>query len=674
MFLGVRKFKLHKAWVFALIAVSLHSPRILAGDGHDGPSCPWAEIIHTPLPVEQMHFEEYGSRDKPTLVLLHGLESFSGTFRPVTARLAKDYHVIAVDFRGNGKTPAWGNNYSNSVLADDVYRLLKHLKIAEAHVLGHSLGGRVAVQFAASHPEMVKSLVIEDIDLFQRRKVSEKDKQELWELVNGIRRDFQDRQFESASELAHALSVYFGPKEAELMAYRWGRKNKDGTVQFLIQPDVSFLYATMSNAEDLAEPLSQIKAPILALRADPRIKALMTKPGIEHLKQHAPHAQVEVVAESTHAIHRSQPDPYGDLVTSFLKGGRVSPELQGRFAPEEASLSPVVDVNAIFSLKPKDTLTALRLLTAADLNGDQMGDLIRQSSEARNPFLIREMLRIAEESNQKRWTLPLTGLLKFMVDNNPHRYKELIPEARRIRNQLVYRHHIENHFPEFATRGAYFSRKEAAQNRLPKGAAMHVGLGDTAPKGNRSVILANSDGYWLSPDSYSVSPELVRLTANNAIHLAKKQNLKKLDILLTGAAPENPQTLRRQGYINRQLIEELRQSSLPVRLVVETEREKNLFVSLLGTESDIEVLTMGEQPGWVSEGAVWLNADKRRIKGVADAFRAYVGQDRYRAVVGVAKNQLSDFSERLLSFVTPPPRRQRGLGAVLETPTEEEQP
>ena len=92
----------------------------------------------------------------PAIVLMHG---YTGTLdrhfvaNGVFANLAKDYRVIAMDLRGHGKSdkPHDPTAYGE-VMAGDVVRLLDHLKIPRAHVLGYSLGAMIAGRLATMHP------------------------------------------------------------------------------------------------------------------------------------------------------------------------------------------------------------------------------------------------------------------------------------------------------------------------------------------------------------------------------------------------------------------------------------------------------------------------------------------------------------------------------------------
>ena len=97
-------------------------------------------------------------KGKP-VVLIHGWLSSSQinwAFPGTSALLARDYQVIALDVRGHGQSdkPTTEEAYGLELIAD-VLRLLDHLKIDKAHIVGYSMGGLIAAKFIAKHPDRV---------------------------------------------------------------------------------------------------------------------------------------------------------------------------------------------------------------------------------------------------------------------------------------------------------------------------------------------------------------------------------------------------------------------------------------------------------------------------------------------------------------------------------------
>ena len=102
-----------------------------------------------------------GQRD-PALLLIHGIGDSSDTWRPVLQALARTHTVIAPDLLGHGRSEKPRADYSVAAYANGMRDLLSVLEIDRVTVVGHSLGGGVAAQFAYQFPDRCERLVLVD--------------------------------------------------------------------------------------------------------------------------------------------------------------------------------------------------------------------------------------------------------------------------------------------------------------------------------------------------------------------------------------------------------------------------------------------------------------------------------------------------------------------------------
>src|SRR6185312_15850291 len=98
--------------------------------------------------------------DGPLLVLLHGIASTADTWAPVAGGLAQSHTVLAPDLLGHGESAKPRGDYSLGAYATGVRDLVAALGYERATVIGHSLGGGIAMQFAYQFPERVERLVL----------------------------------------------------------------------------------------------------------------------------------------------------------------------------------------------------------------------------------------------------------------------------------------------------------------------------------------------------------------------------------------------------------------------------------------------------------------------------------------------------------------------------------
>jgi pimeloyl-ACP methyl ester carboxylesterase len=101
-----------------------------------------------------------GLADRPVVALIHGLGLCAGVFDGMRTALETEYRVLRYDLYGHGQSTPLKKEASLTVYSDQLSGLLDHLDIAQAHVVGFSIGGMINRRFALDHPEKLASLVI----------------------------------------------------------------------------------------------------------------------------------------------------------------------------------------------------------------------------------------------------------------------------------------------------------------------------------------------------------------------------------------------------------------------------------------------------------------------------------------------------------------------------------
>ncbi|MDQ0337499.1 2-succinyl-6-hydroxy-2,4-cyclohexadiene-1-carboxylate synthase [Caldalkalibacillus uzonensis] len=99
----------------------------------------------------------------PALLLLHGFTGSKHSWDPFIPTWSRFFTTMAIDLLGHGKSdaPEDDNRYRMAYVVQDLYAVLEQLKVSQAHVLGYSMGGRVAIAFASQYQHKVKSMVLE---------------------------------------------------------------------------------------------------------------------------------------------------------------------------------------------------------------------------------------------------------------------------------------------------------------------------------------------------------------------------------------------------------------------------------------------------------------------------------------------------------------------------------
>lgn len=157
------------------------------------------------MPLSNVKTVDTFDNSKPIIVLVHGMDSAKDTWSAVIQDLDKqDLQVMAVDLRGHGESPMGDEAlFSRSQMAMDIKLTLLRNGITRPIILvGHSMGGRVVMDYASLYPSDIQQLIVEDMDLKARSyflDITEQDKDKL--------RSFK-RVFDSFAECKEALMTF----------------------------------------------------------------------------------------------------------------------------------------------------------------------------------------------------------------------------------------------------------------------------------------------------------------------------------------------------------------------------------------------------------------------------------------------------------------------------------
>jgi pimeloyl-ACP methyl ester carboxylesterase len=141
----------------------------------------------------RLAYEEAGT-GSPSVLLVHGMACDRTQMRAQLAHLASRHRAVAVDMRGHGESDKPHGDYGHEVLGGDLLELSEALGLDRPVVMGHSLGGSVALQAAVAHPGAFRGLVMLDSGM---RKLSDKQAElgPFYETLGGPDHDQRVQEF-----------------------------------------------------------------------------------------------------------------------------------------------------------------------------------------------------------------------------------------------------------------------------------------------------------------------------------------------------------------------------------------------------------------------------------------------------------------------------------------------
>jgi len=264
------------------------------------------EVIHG----LRVHFRDTGLKGASVIVMLHGFGSSLQTWDEWSRVLESDHRVIRMDLAGFGLTGAVGNgNYSDEADVERLEQFIQAMGIQEFTLMGHSMGGRIAWNYASVYPQRVRSLVLLAPDGYPPRgqKVGEKpyDAGPIAEVIQWVMPKFLvKKSIEPAFYNRHLIS--------DGLVQRYYDMLRAPTVR---QAILARMRQTINS--DPHERLKKIQAPTLLLwgQEDVMIPCDNSEDYLKAIRQ----AKVEIFPRAGHLLQEENPSLALVRVIDFLK-------------------------------------------------------------------------------------------------------------------------------------------------------------------------------------------------------------------------------------------------------------------------------------------------------------------------------------------------------------------
>ncbi len=253
----------------------------------------------------KLNYKTYGANGRP-LIILHGLLGMLDNWQTQSNLYAEaGLNVYALDQRNHGKSPH-SDKFSFEAMADDVKEFMELHQIPSAFVLGHSMGGKTAMQFALTYPQLVDKLVI--VDVAPRKYPNAHD--EILDAMASLElNEFTTRQ-QADEELAKRLPKY----SLRQFILKNLTRTEEGELKWKVNlPVIQKQYTEI--ADDITidavfpKPTLFIKGSrsgYIQATDEPRIRSLF------------PSSNTLTISDAGHWVHADKPEEFGKAVLKFL--------------------------------------------------------------------------------------------------------------------------------------------------------------------------------------------------------------------------------------------------------------------------------------------------------------------------------------------------------------------
>ena len=251
-----------------------------------------------------LHFKSVGEGDP--IVILHGLFGSLDNWQTMARELSEQgYKVITVDLRNHGKSPHT-DAISHELMANDVIGLIKQEHLNEVVLVGHSMGGKAAMQLAFIAPELISKLVVVDI----APKPYNPHHNTYFDAMLNLNLAKVESRKQASEELGKSIK---NPVIKQFLLKNLDRK-KDGSYQWKFN-----LQSLHNNYQQLINGLqttATFEKPTMFVSG--QLSDYISAADIGDIEALFPNSTVEIVAASGHWVHAEQPDAFKQVLLQFL--------------------------------------------------------------------------------------------------------------------------------------------------------------------------------------------------------------------------------------------------------------------------------------------------------------------------------------------------------------------
>lgn len=256
------------------------------------------------MSVVKLAFDEFGDNSNPTLIILHGFFASSRNWRQMAKKFSDDFHVYVLDIRNHGLSPH-DVEMDYPVMAEDLNSFMDEHDIATTNLLGHSMGGKVAMWFALNYPQRIQNLVVADISPVRYEHNFDKTINALKQLpLDKIANRRQADDFLS-DEIAEFSYRQFLLQNLQL---------QDGRYSWRVNLDI--FHQTADNIVGFPDLDSVAKFNKTAFFIMGGVSVYTNK---EAIYRAFPDARITVLEKSNHWLHVDNPDGFYNSVNNFLQ-------------------------------------------------------------------------------------------------------------------------------------------------------------------------------------------------------------------------------------------------------------------------------------------------------------------------------------------------------------------
>lgn len=253
----------------------------------------------------ELFYREYG--EGQPLVILHGIFGISDNWVTIGKRLAEKFHVYIPDQRNHGQSPH-SPSFDYNVMAGDLEEFLDTHALDNPVIIGHSMGGKVAMKFTLENPDMVDRLIV--VDMSPRKYPPRLIHQKMISAMLAIDFNVTD----SRNEIEEMLSVSIPNKRIRQFILKNLYRPERSRLAW--RPNLEAINNNLSEVFEGIDSLEEFTGPAMFVGGGE--SDYITEEDHPLIEELFPNAEIRILEGASHWVHADKPDELCALFSEFL--------------------------------------------------------------------------------------------------------------------------------------------------------------------------------------------------------------------------------------------------------------------------------------------------------------------------------------------------------------------
>jgi esterase len=269
----------------------------------------------------ELFFREEGKEGK-TIVIVHGLYGSSDNWLTVGKKLGLNHHLYLVDQRNHGHSPD-SDIHTYEAMKEDLAEFFDKHDLNKAIVIGHSMGGKTAMAFAADYPELIEKLVVVDIAPKNYFLLGENSQYYQHQHILQTLMEVQNHcdQFRNREDISSFLMLKLDGKELVQFLLKSMYRDK-GTKRFRCRINIEVLNNSLdeiiSGVDEryFSDRIPIMKYPVLFIKGEK--SEYIQEEDFAQIRKIYPEVQFKIIPHAGHWLHAEQPTLFMEALESFI--------------------------------------------------------------------------------------------------------------------------------------------------------------------------------------------------------------------------------------------------------------------------------------------------------------------------------------------------------------------